>query len=65
MRAHCIAWLSVAAVTLAGTVAAEPPEYVPGMRCDQVGGFAAAVVREKGMATSMREQICGNATVDS
>lgn len=34
-------------------------EYVPGVTCPEVGGFAGAVVREKRMGNSLAEQING------
>jgi len=34
-------------------------EYVPGMRCDQVGGFAESVAAQKSLGDTLKEQIDG------
>jgi len=34
-------------------------EYVPGMTCHEVGGFAEAVIVEKSLGDSLKEQISG------
>jgi hypothetical protein len=47
------------AIGFACTAPAPAAEYVPGMTCHEVGGFAEAVAVQKSLGDTLKEQIAG------
>jgi hypothetical protein len=59
--AHTRLSLAIAAIvtSLCLSAPAFAADYVPGMTCEQVGGFAESVAEQKALGLSLRKQIIG------
>jgi hypothetical protein len=54
--------MSISVVGLFGVLLAQPPafaDYVPGMSCHEVGGFAEQVAEQKSIGVTLNEAVVG------